>query len=120
MQALGIPRATGGVFFAQLLGMCDQLTFPLGQAGFKVLKYLPYGPIEEVLPYLIRRAQENSALTGGSKTELKMLQRELLRRCLPKRLFARSPTLDVRVDGWNGIHVREASCSIEKPKLVHG
>lgn len=79
MKALGIS-ADRGVYFGQLLGMADHLTFTLGQHGYKAYKYVPYGPIHEVLPYLIRRAQENSDLLGGVAAERGMLFRELLRR----------------------------------------
>ena len=48
------------IYFAQLLGMADHLTFTLAAEGFKAYKYVPYGPVEEVLPYLIRRAQEST------------------------------------------------------------
>lgn len=83
MQALGIERATGGVFFGQLLGMCDHVSYTLGAEQFKVFKYVPYGPIHEVLPYLIRRAQENSgALTGAGK-EMTLLREEIWRRVRP-------------------------------------
>ena len=79
MDKLGIG-ADGGVYFGQLLGMADHLTFTLGQHGYKAYKYVPYGPIHEVLPYLIRRAQENSDLLGGVAVERGMLGGELLRR----------------------------------------
>ena len=65
MQKLNLDPATGGVYFGQLLGMADHITFTLGRNGYKAYKYVPYGPIDEVMPYLIRRAQENSALLGA-------------------------------------------------------
>jgi len=73
-----------GIYFGQLLGMSDNLTFPLGINGYKVFKYVPYGPIEEVLPYLIRRAQENSSILSSSDNELKMLLKEAKRRMFSK------------------------------------
>ena len=80
-----IDPATGGVYFGQLLGMADHLTFTLGNAGYRAYKYVPYGPWSEVMPYLIRRAQENSDMLGGVATERSMLWGELKR-----RIFARS------------------------------
>lgn len=80
MKRRGIDPAKGGVYFGQLLGMADHLTFTLGQAGYKAYKYVPYGPVLEVLPYLIRRAQENSNIMGGVGIEKKLIWKELLRR----------------------------------------
>lgn len=80
MDSLNIPRNSGEVFFGQLLGMCDQVTFPLGQAGYQVYKYVPFGPVNEVLPYLSRRAQENRSLLDGVKNERQMLNKEIFRR----------------------------------------
>ncbi|CAE8641980.1 unnamed protein product, partial [Polarella glacialis] len=73
------------VGFGQLMGMADHLTFTLGRHGYKAYKYVPYGPVEEVVPYLIRRTQENSTLLGSSgvKEERGMIQSELLRRLRP-------------------------------------
>lgn len=59
MSKRGIHPQTGGVCFAQLLGMSDHLTYTLGLNGYKAYKYVPYGPVNEVMPYLIRRAHEN-------------------------------------------------------------
>uniref|UniRef100_H3G771 Proline dehydrogenase n=1 Tax=Phytophthora ramorum TaxID=164328 RepID=H3G771_PHYRM len=80
MQDIGINRATGGVYFGQLLGMCDHVSYTLGANAYKVFKYVPYGPIHEVLPYLIRRAQENSGLMTGAQLEMRMLSTEIKRR----------------------------------------
>ncbi|KAG7375879.1 hypothetical protein PHYPSEUDO_014955 [Phytophthora pseudosyringae] len=80
MQNIGINRGTGGVYFGQLLGMCDHVSYTLGANAYKVFKYVPYGPIHEVLPYLIRRAQENSGLMSGAQLEMRMLSTEIKRR----------------------------------------
>lgn len=82
MEELGIPKEGGGVYFGQLLGMCDQISYALGGDGYQVYKYVPYGPVDEVLPYLIRRAEENSGLMSGASTELKLLGSEIRRRVL--------------------------------------
>ena len=60
--------------------MSDNITFNLASEGFNVIKYLPYGPIKEVIPYLIRRAEENSSITGQTGRELTLLLKELKRR----------------------------------------
>jgi proline dehydrogenase len=69
-----------GLHFSQLYGMSDNLTFNLADAGFDVSKYLPFGPLEEVIPYLMRRAQENSSLSGQTGRELELLEKEHKRR----------------------------------------
>ena len=63
-----------------LVGMSDNMTFTLGNAGYKAYKYVPYGKVQEVMPYLIRRAQENSDALSGAKEELSMMTTELRRR----------------------------------------
>ncbi len=68
------------VVFSQLFGMSDHLTFNLASAGFQVLKYVPYGPVQAAIPYLIRRAQENMAIQGQMSRELSMIQKEIKRR----------------------------------------
>lgn len=83
-SASGLGPAHAPIYFAQLLGMADHLTYSLGAAGFKAYKYVPYGKIREVMPYLIRRAQENSDIMSGVGLELSMLTRELTRRLLSR------------------------------------
>jgi proline dehydrogenase len=68
--------------FSQLYGMSDNLTFNLADAGFNVSKYLPFGPLEEVVPYLMRRAQENSSISGQTTRELDLIKKECIRRNL--------------------------------------
>lgn len=68
--------------FCQLYGMSDHITFNLADAGYNVAKYVPYGPVKEVIPYLIRRAQENSSMTGEMSRELKLVDSEVKRRDL--------------------------------------
>ena len=66
--------------FSQLYGMSDNLTFNLAAAGYNVSKYLPFGPVHEVIPYLMRRAQENSSVSGQTGRELELIKREFSRR----------------------------------------
>ena len=68
------------VYFAQLFGMSDHISFNLSHAGYNVAKYVPYGPIKEVIPYLIRRAQENTSVKGQTGRELSLIVEELTRR----------------------------------------
>jgi len=79
MHTFKVPPSSK-VYFGQLLGMSDHISFSLGKEGYKAYKYVPYGKVEEVMPYLLRRAQENSDALGGAKKELAMVKSELFRR----------------------------------------
>jgi proline dehydrogenase len=68
------------VYFAQLLGMSDNLSFNLSDGGYNVAKYVPYGPIKAVMPYLFRRAQENTSIAGQTNRELGLIEKEKARR----------------------------------------
>ena len=68
------------VHFSQLFGMSDNITYNLAKAGFSVSKYLPFGPINDVVPYLMRRAQENTSVGGQTSRELNLIEKELKRR----------------------------------------
>jgi len=78
----GLPKEDG-LYFGQLLGMADHLTYGLAAHGYNAFKYTPFGPIDEVIPYLLRRAQENSDLMGGVGAEIKMLRGEIINRTIP-------------------------------------
>lgn len=75
-----LPLDHPHVHFSQLYGMSDHITFNLAKAGYSVSKYLPFGPIKDVIPYLMRRAQENSSVAGQTNRELGLIQKELARR----------------------------------------
>jgi len=94
MNELGITPEDHIVNFGQLLGMCDQLSFSLGAAGYSVYKYVPYGPIEEVVPYLCRRAQENRAVMVGATKERALLMKEFKRRIKAGEIFYK-PVINV-------------------------
>jgi proline dehydrogenase len=70
------------VHFSQLYGMSDNITFNLAKAGCSVSKYLPFGPIKDVIPYLMRRAQENTSVGGQTSRELTLIEKEAKRRKL--------------------------------------
>lgn len=78
----GLPHDHPHVHFSQLFGMSDHITFNLAKSGYRVSKYLPYGPVRDVLPYLIRRAEENSSISGQLGRELRLIREELTRRNL--------------------------------------
>lgn len=75
-----MPYDTRKVFFSQLYGMSDNITFNLAKAGYNSTKYLPFGPINDVIPYLMRRAEENSSLGGQTGRELNLIKKEIKRR----------------------------------------
>jgi proline dehydrogenase len=80
MTEKGIKANDERIFFSQLLGMSDHISFNLAAASYNVVKYVPYGPVKEVLPYLIRRAEENTSVAGQTSRELDLLTREKKRR----------------------------------------
>jgi proline dehydrogenase len=80
MQEKGLARNDSRVYFSQLYGMSDNISFNLAKHGYNVAKYIPYGPVRKVLPYLIRRAEENSSVAGQTDRELMLIKEELKRR----------------------------------------
>jgi proline dehydrogenase len=80
MNKHGISSTNNRFYFAQLLGMSDHISFNLSNAKFNVAKYVPYGPVKEVLPYLLRRADENTSVAGQTGRELSLIQQEKKRR----------------------------------------
>ncbi len=81
----GLKRDDPRIFFAQLLGMSDNISFNLAHEGYNVTKYVPYANVRDVIPYLIRRAEENTSVAGQTTRELKMLRLEMERRKKEKR-----------------------------------
>ena len=80
IDAKKIDRKHQHILFSQLYGMGDNITFNLARLGFNASKYLPYGPVKDVIPYLIRRAQENTSVSGQMGRELRLLTTEIKRR----------------------------------------
>lgn len=80
MQEHGIDNNDSRVWFGQLYGMSDHISFNLSHRGYNVAKYLPFGPVRDVMPYLIRRAEENTSVAGQTSRELNLLTKEIERR----------------------------------------
>lgn len=82
MAEKGIPISDNRVWYGQLYGMSDHISFNLAKQGYNVAKYLPFGPVKDVMPYLIRRAEENTSVAGQTSRELNLLKQEKKRRKL--------------------------------------
>ena len=82
MNQMGLPSNHKHIHFAQLLGMSDNISYNLAHFGYNVAKYVPYGPVESVMPYLFRRAEENSSIAGQTSREYSLIQKEVNRRKL--------------------------------------
>jgi proline dehydrogenase len=80
ITARGLDEKDDRVYFAQLYGMSDNISFNLADAGYNVVKYVPYGPVEKVMPYLSRRAEENTSVAGQSSREFELVKKEIARR----------------------------------------
>ena len=80
MQAKGISKNDERIWFGQLYGMSDNISYNLAEYGYNVAKYLPFGPVRDVMPYLIRRAEENTSVAGQTSRELNLLKTERQRR----------------------------------------
>ena len=82
LEKYDIDKLSPSVYFAQLLGMSDHISFNLSEEHYNVVKYVPFGPVKDVMPYLIRRAEENTSISGQSSRELLLLKKEMQRRGL--------------------------------------
>lgn len=82
MEQLNIDKNDNRVWFGQLYGMSDHISFNLAKEGYNVTKYVPFGPVKDVMPYLIRRAEENTSVAGQTSRELSLLKTEKRRRKL--------------------------------------
>lgn len=80
MEKNKVAKDHPNIWFSQLLGMADHISFNLASEGYRVVKYLPFGPVNEVIPYLIRRAEENTSVSGQTPRELSLIEKELKRR----------------------------------------
>ncbi|MBC3846208.1 proline dehydrogenase family protein [Winogradskyella echinorum] len=82
MEKYNIAKEDNNVWFGQLYGMSDHISFNLAASGYNVAKYIPFGPVKDVMPYLIRRAEENTSVAGQTNRELSLLKAEKKRRKL--------------------------------------
>lgn len=82
MQEKNIAKNDSRIFFGQLYGMSDNISYNLAAEGYNVAKYLPFGPVRDVMPYLIRRAEENTSVAGQTSRELDLIKKERKRRKL--------------------------------------
>ena len=80
MQEKGVKTNDDKIWFGQLYGMSDNISYNLAANGYNVAKYLPFGPVKDVMPYLIRRAEENTSVAGQTSRELEMIKTERKRR----------------------------------------
>lgn len=80
MDEKGLAKNDPRIWFSQLFGMSDHISFNLAHAGYNVAKYLPYGPVKHVIPYLVRRAEENTSVKGQTGRELSLISKEISRR----------------------------------------
>jgi len=80
MKNRNIPKNHKDVWYGQLYGMSDHISYNLGEEGYNVAKYIPFGPVKDVMPYLIRRAEENTSVAGQTSRELSLLKKEKKRR----------------------------------------
>ncbi|MFZ4549672.1 MAG: proline dehydrogenase family protein, partial [Bacteroidales bacterium] len=80
MEKLGLARNDKRIWISQLYGMSDHISFNMANEGYNVTKYIPYGPVRNILPYLIRRAEENTSIAGQTGRELSLLEQEKKRR----------------------------------------
>jgi len=80
IEEKGLEHNDPRIYFAQLLGMSDNISFNLANQGYNVTKYVPYAKVKDVIPYLIRRAEENTSVAGQTGRELNMLSAEMERR----------------------------------------
>ena len=85
MDKYGVKKNDENFYFAQLYGMSDHISFNLARNGYNVVKYVPYGPVKAVMPYLFRRAEENTSIAGQSSRELSLIKSEIQRRTKLKK-----------------------------------
>ncbi len=85
MDKKGLAKDDPRCYFAQLYGMSDHITFNIAQLGYNAAKYIPYGPVRQVLPYLIRRTEENTSVAGQTPRELRLIEQEFKRRKASKK-----------------------------------
>jgi proline dehydrogenase len=80
LKSKGLQKNDTRVWFGQLYGMSDHISYNLAAQGYNVAKYIPFGPVKDVMPYLIRRAEENTSVAGQTSRELTLLKKEKTRR----------------------------------------